>query len=150
MGQHLCLLLVAMVTISFFESANSLRIWSRKLTQMGSLVVAMSMWQPPVMAAANDLAQSGTGNINSDLEAMKVVEDLRRNGGNEVSANVPTRTTRVALDPKDSVISSDDSIAMQTMKLIPSYKYFKAISKEYSSRSTDYEEGKENLFAPFQ
>lgn len=102
------------------------------------------------MAAANDLAQSGTGNINSDLEAMKVVEDLRRNGGNEVSANVPTRTTRVALDPKDSVISSDDSIAMQTMKLIPSYKYFKAISKEYSSRSTDYEEGKENLFAPFQ
>ena len=36
------------------------------------------------------------------------------------------------------------------LQLIPSYKYFKIITKEYSSRSTKYEEGKENWGAAFQ
>ena len=77
--------------------------------------------------------------------------ELRNNG---VSATVPTRPTIIAapellIPPTTSTTSNPESLET-ILNLIPSYKYFKIISKEYSSRSTNYVEGKENLLSPFQ
>ena len=68
----------------------------------------------------------------------------------EVSEIVPSRKTVIAGPSADEYkVSADDSTVTTVLKLIPSYKYFKIIAKEYSSRSTSYVEGKEDLLAPF-
>ena len=91
---------------------------------------------------------------------------------NDISMIVPSRKTviklsddemNVKINPNEQVESIDE-----VLKLIPSWKYFKIIAKEYrfdiiffiistiiniflsiSSRSTNYKEGQENFAAPF-
>lgn len=63
----------------------------------------------------------------------------------ERSEIVPSRPTVISL-PEER--PSDNQIET-VLNLIPSWKYFKIIAKEYSSRSTSYREGQENLMAPF-
>ena len=72
---------------------------------------------------------------------------------NDVSLIVPSRKTivkipdedkNIQVNPKEQIESID-----QVLKLIPSWKYFKIIAKEYNSRSTTYKEGQENYGAPF-
>ena len=60
---------------------------------------------------------------------------------------VPSRKVKVTM--ADGV-KSNGPIEDFLLQNIPSYKYFKIINKEYSSRSTAYVEGEENPFAAFQ
>ena len=75
-------------------------------------------------------------------------------GSNEVSLIVPSRKVVIKI-PDDDLQAKPDPTAKQVesidevLKLIPSWKYFKIIAKEYSSRSSSYKEGEENLIAPF-
>jgi hypothetical protein len=70
----------------------------------------------------------------------------------DISLNVPSRKTVIeapkAVDPNAKVDVMKDPEGV--LYLIPSYKYFKVIAKEYSSRSSKYVEGQENLLSPFQ
>lgn len=74
---------------------------------------------------------------------------------NEVSLTVPSREIVIKMPEEDLKTRTDGKNAKQVesfdevLKLIPSYKYFKIIAKEYSSRSSSYKEGDENLMAPF-
>ena len=73
---------------------------------------------------------------------------------NDVSMIVPSRNVVIKI-PADALQAKSDPNAKQVesveevLKLIPSWKYFKIIAKEYSSRSTNYKEGEENLMSPF-
>ena len=75
-------------------------------------------------------------------------------GKNEISLIVPSRDITIKIPDEDLQVQSTkngdqvESIE-EVLKLIPSWKYFKIIAKEYSSRSTNYKEGEENLMAPF-
>lgn len=113
------------------------------------LLISSAIAMPGMPVSANDyIAMDLSPETAAEQQRLQGIQDTRKSP--EVSANVPSRKTVVSLDPKDSIIETNDFIGMKTLKSIPSYKYFRAISKEYSSRSTDYREGKENLFAPFQ
>ena len=60
---------------------------------------------------------------------------------------VPSRKVKVTMADG---LKSNGPIDDFLLQSIPSYKYFKIINKEYSSRSTTYVEGEENPFAAFQ
>ena len=60
---------------------------------------------------------------------------------------VPSRKVKVTMADGMKSNGPIDDFLLQN---IPSYKYFKIINKEYSSRSTAYVEGEENPFAAFQ
>ena len=60
---------------------------------------------------------------------------------------VPSRQVKVTMA---DAMKSTNPVDQFLLDSIPSYKYFKVINKEYSSRSTRYKEGKENPFAAFQ
>ena len=72
---------------------------------------------------------------------------------NDVSLIVPSRKTIVKIPDEDKNVQVNPNEQIesidQVLNLIPSWKYFKIISKEYSSRSTTYKEGQENYGAPF-
>lgn len=116
--------------------------------RIATSIVAASLWQQFVcISIANDETY-GEMIRKQVLEAQEYDKYLRDQGE---SATVPSRRVKISetelnVDSKDLSDESFDSI----LKLIPSYKYFKVISKEYSSRSSNYIEGKENLLAPFQ
>jgi hypothetical protein len=72
---------------------------------------------------------------------------------NEYDINEAVPSRKVVISTKDLELitpPSDEDSLENVLRLIPSYKYFKLISKEYSSRSASYQEGQENLLAPFQ
>lgn len=136
---------------SIVTALSTRTLWIRKCLApilVGSSV-ALAPGIPILTVSANDKVSGGEQHrLLVSSVAISIEADSSET--EDVSANVPSRRTVVTLDPKDSVIEETEFIGMKTLKLIPSYKYFKAISKEYSSRSTDYKEGDENLFAPFQ
>jgi hypothetical protein len=72
---------------------------------------------------------------------------------NDVSMTVPSRNVVIKIPDEDLLAKPDPSKQVESidevLKLIPSWKYFKIIAKEYSSRSTNYKEGEENLLSPF-
>ena len=72
---------------------------------------------------------------------------------NDVSLIVPSRKTIVKIPDEDKNVQVNPNEQIesidQVLNLIPSWKYFKIIAKEYSSRSTTYKEGQENYGAPF-
>lgn len=75
-------------------------------------------------------------------------------GKNEVSKTVPSREIVIKMPEEDLKTTDGKDIKQvesfdEVLKLIPSYKYFKIIAKEYSSRSSSYKEGDENMMAPF-
>lgn len=102
----------------------------------------------PVQAAS--IAES-----ESESESELKLPPLRTlNTEEETSQNVPNR--KFVISTKDlekftaSSTGAEDADSFDTvLKLIPSYKYFKIIGKEYSSRSTAYT-GLDNPFAPLQ
>lgn len=136
---------------SIVTALSTRTLWIRKCLApilVGSSV-ALAPGIPILTVSANDKVSGGEQHrLLVSSVAISIEADSSET--EDVSANVPSRRTVVTLDPKDSVIEETEFIGMKTLKLIPSYKYFKAISKEYSSRSTHYKEGDENLFAPFQ
>jgi len=75
-------------------------------------------------------------------------------GSNDVSMTVPSRNVVIKIPDEDLLIKPDPNAKQvesveEVLKLIPSWKYFKIIAKEYSSRSSTYKEGNENLMSPF-
>ena len=64
-----------------------------------------------------------------------------------IMETVPSRKVKVTMADGMKSNGPIDDFLLQN---IPSYKYFKIINKEYSSRSTTYVEGEENPFAAFQ
>jgi hypothetical protein len=136
---------------SIVTALSTRTLWIRKCLApilVGS-GLALAPGIPILTVSANDKVSGGEQHrLLVSSVAISIEADSSET--EDVSANVPSRRTVVTLDPKDSVIEETEFIGMKTLKLIPSYKYFKAISKEYSSRSSDYKEGDENLFAPFQ
>lgn len=75
-------------------------------------------------------------------------------GKNDISLIVPSREITIKIPEEDLQVQSIQKGEQvesfeEVLKLIPSWKYFKIIAKEYSSRSTNYREGQENLMAPF-
>lgn len=74
-------------------------------------------------------------------------------GTNDVSMTVPSRNVVIKIPDEDLQVKRDPTKQVESvdevLKLIPSWKYFKIISKEYSSRSLNYKEGEENLLSPF-
>ena len=77
------------------------------------------------------------------------VGKINKSNDYEESQTVPSRKIIISAKDLESTSSSDESLET-ILQLIPSYKYFKIIAKEYSSRSSNYQEGKDNIFAPFQ
>jgi len=101
----------------------------------------------PLALLATDVDESAQ--IIRDAQAYDL--ELQKAG---VSATVPSRPTiisekEISIPPSSSANTNPESLE-GILNLIPSYKYFKIISKEYSSRSTNYVEGRENLLSPFQ
>lgn len=83
--------------------------------------------------------------------AKSVCDAILRDGPDRVtdrtvSCSVPSRPRIIAMPAEEE--SSGNPIDA-VFKLIPSTKYFKIISQEYSSRALGYD-GKDNLFAPLQ
>ena len=105
---------------------------------------ATIFFSSPLALLATDVDESAQ--IIRDAQAYDL--ELQKTG---VSATVPTRPTIIAAPELNTPPTTINPESLEgVLNLIPSYKYFKIISKEYSSRSTNYVEGKENLLSPFQ
>jgi hypothetical protein len=116
----------------------------RKYSKMVSILAGLSILSSSIMLP------NSIGAIDIDMDQLPPLKTASRD--EDFSQNVPNR--KLIISKKDfedlSPVESDDKESLQTiLKLVPSYKYFKIISKEYSSRSTSYS-GDDNLFAPFQ
>jgi len=102
-------------------------------------------------AAAPVLAVPQTAEWEKTILEQREIDRPVEKEDNAISLTVPSRPTIIAL-PDEAAVSKEGDVDSfeEVLKLIPSWKYFKIIAKEYSSRSTNYQEGKENLFSPFQ
>jgi len=101
-----------------------------------SVLIAFQFSISPTCA----LNEFQSGDASLGIEAQDNLESL----------SVPGRPLKFQeADLLPTIEPDNDNPFSVTLKLIPSYKYFKIISKEYSSRSTRYS-GEDNLFAPLQ
>ena len=128
-------------------SGGKLRQISRT-TRYGAVCISLSALSFTMIP---NLVLSSDGKYMDNQLYERILQEAQRESSPKVDDSqemetVPNRLTKVTMADGTSSANEFEDI----LQLIPSYKYFKIIRKEYSSRSTNYEEGKENWFAPFQ
>lgn len=137
--------------------------WAIKLPRLAlpkqvlsSVLVAASMtsMQPLSVSAYNDenfgdtTISAGSINLNpfasaADLDlSRRTVQQRLKATSQSLSDPIPTSS-----QPPPSPTSPISPIE-ETLRLIPSWKYYKLIATEYSKRSADFAPGSENLFMP--
>mmetsp|Transcript_29244 Transcript_29244/g.64908 ORF Transcript_29244/g.64908 Transcript_29244/m.64908 type:complete len:166 (-) Transcript_29244:74-571(-) len=110
----------------------------------------MSMYTPPAFADTVAVDASVEQQVRAQRRDSEVRERERSEiqERSDISLNVPSRPTVIALDEDEWKVKADDDAVTTVLKLIPSYKYFKIIAKEYSSRSSNYVEGQDSMLSP--
>ena len=135
---------VMFLCLFFLYTVEALMPPQRILKKISSYIIVIPLFVVNPVILAPVLADDASKVCTEVLENGDRVDDRT------VSCNVPSRLIiDKELNKEDEKITADDTISL-TLKLIPSTKYFKAIAQEYSSRSTTYKPGQENLFSPFQ
>jgi hypothetical protein len=86
----------------------------------------------------------------ADSESASILQETTKvDAIDNISLNVPSRTSIITAPIEEEYLDQGGPVSFErVLKLIPSYKYFKVIMKEYSSRSASYN-GQDNLMAPF-